>query len=85
MKDTYIAWRNAQGRLSLFGDKSGKVAYLTFDDGPCDALTPKNLEILKQKGAVATWFCLANDELYTYLNLDLCKDIDCLLYTSRCV
>ena len=76
VKDTYVAWRNAQGRLSLFGDKSGKVAYLTFDDGPCDALTPKNLEILKQKGAVATWFCLANDELYTYLNLDLCKDIE---------
>lgn len=75
-EDTYIAWRNAQGRLSLFGDKGGKVAYLTFDDGPCDALTPKNLEILKQKGAVATWFCLANDELYTYLNLDLCKKIE---------
>ena len=37
---------------------------------------PKNLEILKQKGAVATWFCLANDELYTYLNLDLCKKIE---------
>lgn len=75
-KSKYIEWRNAQGRLSLFGDKSGKVCYLTFDDGPDDALTPKNLAILKEKKAVATWFCLANDQVETYLNLDLCKTIE---------
>ena len=71
-----IEWRNAQGRLSLSGDGTGKVCYLTFDDGPDDELTPTNLRILTEKGAVATWFCLANDETYEYLNLDLCKDIE---------
>ena len=76
INDQLVEWRNAQGRLSFLGDGSGKVAYLTFDDGPCDALTKQNLKILKQKGAVATWFCLANDKTYDYLNLDLCKTIE---------
>lgn len=76
LETTYIDWRNAQGRLSLLGSKTGKVCYLTFDDGPCDELTPRNLEILTQKGAVATWFCLGNTEEFTYLNLDLCKQIE---------
>lgn len=76
VNDTYIEWRNAQGRLSLLGDGSGKICYLTFDDGPDDELTTKNLAILKEKGAVATWFCLANAEEYKYLNLDLCKQIE---------
>ena len=71
-----IEWRNAEGRMSFLGDGSGKVCYLTFDDGPCDSLTKKNLKILKEKGAVATWFCLANDKTYDYLNLDLCKTIE---------
>ena len=71
-----IEWRNAQGRLSFLGDGSGKVAYLTFDDGPSKTLTQKNLDILKEKGAVATWFCLANDQTYTYLDLNLCKTIE---------
>lgn len=75
-KDKYVEWRNAQGRLSLKGDGSGKVCYLTFDDGPDDALTPKNLQVLTEKGAVATWFCLANDKTYDYLNLSLCKNIE---------
>jgi peptidoglycan/xylan/chitin deacetylase (PgdA/CDA1 family) len=74
--DKFIEWRNAQGRLSLKGDGSGKVCYLTFDDGPDDALTPKNLAILTEKNAVATWFCLANDTTYDYLNLSLCKNIE---------
>lgn len=74
--DTYVEWRNAQGRLSLIGDGSGKICYLTFDDGPDDELTPKNLAILKEKGAVATWFCLGNAQEYKYLNLDLCKQIE---------
>ncbi len=71
-----VRWRNAQGRSSFLGDGSGKVCYLTFDDGPDDELTTRNLQILKEKGAVATWFCLGNDEEYTYLNLDLCKEIE---------
>lgn len=76
VEEKYIEWRNAQGRLSIQGSGTGKVCYLTFDDGPCDELTPKNLEILKQKNAVATWFCLGNSESFEYLNVDLCKDIE---------
>ena len=71
-----VQWRNAQGRMSFLGDGSGKICYLTFDDGPDEELTTKNLEILNEKGAVATWFCLGNDEEYTYLKLDLCKKIE---------
>ena len=74
--DKLIEWRNAQGRLSFYGDGSGKVAYLTFDDGPSRSLTKKNLKILKEKGAVGTWFCLANTKTYTYLDLSLCKEIE---------
>ncbi|MGI6032568.1 MAG: polysaccharide deacetylase family protein [Coriobacteriales bacterium] len=71
-----IEYKNAQGRLSLSGDGSGKVAYLTFDDGPSKTLTKKNLEVLTEHGAVATWFCLADEEDYPYLDLSLCKDIE---------
>ena len=71
-----IEYRNAQGILSFQGDGSGKVAYLTFDDGPSKNLTKKNLAILKEKNAVATWFCLANVKQYPYLDLSLCKDIE---------
>ncbi len=71
-----IAYRNAQGRMSFLGNGTGKVCYLTFDDGPYANNTKKNLATLKKKGAVATWFCLANDEEQDYLSLDLCKDIE---------
>lgn len=76
MKDEYIEWRNAQGRLALLGSKTGKVCYLTFDGGPDDELTPKNLQILTEKNAVATWFCLADVEACPYLDLGLCKTIE---------
>ena len=71
-----IEYRNAQGRMAFLGDGSGKVCYLTFDDGPYSINTKKNLKTLKEKGAVATWFCLANDEEQDYLSLDLCKEIE---------
>lgn len=58
------------------GRRLRKSLLLDVRRRPDDELTPKNLEILRQKNAVATWFCLANDELYTYLNLDLCKAIE---------
>lgn len=34
------------------------VIYLTFDDGPSTTITPKILDILKQKGVKATFFIL---------------------------
>ncbi len=76
LEDNLIEYRNAQGRLSFQGDGSGKIAYLTFDDGPSKTLTPKNLKILKEKGVVGTWFCLANTKDYDYLDLSICKDIE---------
>ena len=71
-----LKWRNAQGRLAFNGNGTGKVCYLTFDDGPSKSLTPKNLQILKEKGAVATWFCLGDEKDLPYIDLDLCKDIE---------
>lgn len=70
-----IEWRNAQGRLSFLGDKSGLVCYLTFDDGPCSN-TSKVLDILDEHDACGTWFCLANDEEQDYLQLDLLPEIE---------
>lgn len=43
-----------------FGTQVGKVA-LTFDDGPDPTWTPKVLDILKQKGAVATFFVIGEN------------------------
>ncbi len=37
----------------------GKVAYLTFDDGP-SSMTPQVLEVLRKKGATATFFTVHN-------------------------
>ena len=73
--DNLIEWRNAQGRLSFMGDKSGLVCYLTFDDGPCYN-TKKVLDVLDQYDACGTWFCLANDEEQDYLQRDLLKEIE---------
>lgn len=49
-------------------DVPNKVAYLTFDDGPSTAVTPKILDILKQENVQATFFvigsmCEENPEL----------------------
>lgn len=35
-----------------------KIVYLTFDDGPDSIQTPKILDVLKEYGAVATFFCI---------------------------
>ena len=37
-----------------------KVVYLTFDDGPCDRVTPKILDILKEENVKATFFIVGN-------------------------
>ena len=37
----------------------GKVAYLTFDDGP-SSMTPQVLDVLRKKGATATFFTVHN-------------------------
>jgi peptidoglycan/xylan/chitin deacetylase (PgdA/CDA1 family) len=41
---------------SSLGLDKNHVVYLTFDDGPSPALTPKILDVLKRHGAKATFF-----------------------------
>ena len=38
------------------GDRSEKVVFLTFDDGPSDKVTPKILDVLKEEKVKATFF-----------------------------
>ena len=40
------------------GADGKKVAYLTFDDGPSETVTPMILDVLKEKGVNATFFVL---------------------------
>ena len=39
-----------------FAEESQNVIYLTFDDGPCDKVTPKILDVLKKEKVPATFF-----------------------------
>jgi len=41
---------------------TGKVAYLTFDDGPVRETTPAILDILLQEGVKATFFVIPNED-----------------------
>lgn len=45
-------------RLQLRGSKQGRVLYLTFDDGPDGAMTPRVLAILGEQGVPATFFVI---------------------------
>ncbi|MGO1469608.1 MAG: polysaccharide deacetylase family protein [Tissierella sp.] len=51
---------NGGGNNSGGGNPSGKVAYLTFDDGPSKTVTPKILNILNDYNIKATFFILGN-------------------------
>ncbi|MEJ2003649.1 MAG: polysaccharide deacetylase family protein [Cyclobacteriaceae bacterium] len=42
-------------------DRSKKEVYLTFDDGPVPSITPDILDILKEKGVNATFFCVGDN------------------------
>lgn len=51
---------NAKKKLkSLYTDDT-KVAYLTFDDGPSQTVTPQILDLLKQENIKATFFVLGS-------------------------
>lgn len=41
--------------------------YLTFDDGPSSSITPKLLDILKEKGVKATFFVINHSDSLDYL------------------
>lgn len=55
-----LAERQAQGLAvtlpELVPYREGKVAYLTFDDGPDDENTPAVLDVLKEAGVKATFY-----------------------------
>ena len=42
-------------------DKDSKIAYLTFDDGPSQAVTPLILDLLKKENIKATFFVLGSN------------------------
>ena len=42
-------------------DKSKPELYLTFDDGPIPGITPWILDVLKDHGAKATFFCVGDN------------------------
>ena len=59
--DTHtLAERQAQGLAVTLPElapyREGKVAYLTFDDGPDDKNTPAVLDVLKEAGVKATFY-----------------------------
>ena len=55
-----LAERQAQGLAVTLPElapyREGKVAYLTFDDGPDDKNTPAVLDVLKEAGVKATFY-----------------------------
>ena len=59
---------NAKKKMKNIYSSSEKIAYLTFDDGPSQTVTPQILDLLKQENIKATFFVLgirvkANPEL----------------------
>jgi len=61
-----ISWIPPEGLMAPPG-YTGKIAYLTFDDGPSLSRTPKILDILKAYGINATFFLIGqNIHPYNY-------------------
>lgn len=47
--------------LEWHSNRSEKIIYMTFDDGPTPDITEKVLDILDEYGAKATFFCLGRN------------------------
>ena len=75
LESDVVSWRVAEGRIANKGDGAGLVCYLTFSGGP-SSQTKKNLEVLEEAGAVATWFCYADESSVEGLDLSLVADIE---------
>ena len=63
--DKYTIWERQENNLPMQLPEitpytEGKVAYLTFDDGPDDVVTPIILDILKNYGIRATFYVCGN-------------------------
>lgn len=50
-----------KGKTNNIYDKNSKIAYLTFDDGPSQAVTPLILDLLKEENIKATFFVLGSN------------------------
>ncbi|MDR5587766.1 MULTISPECIES: polysaccharide deacetylase family protein [Clostridium] len=57
------------------GANGHKVAYLTFDDGPSESVTPEVLKVLKDKDAKATFFTLGKSINESDRTKELLKEI----------
>ena len=58
-------------RLPASSAHRGEIA-LTFDDGPDPTVTPKVLDLLEERGARATFFCIGGNAI---LYPDICREI----------
>lgn len=47
--------------VTFADERTGKVVYLTFDDGPSDRVTPKILDVLKEEKVKATFFIVGKN------------------------
>lgn len=52
---------NAKKEMVNIYKSSAKIAYLTFDDGPSQAVTPLILDLLKEENIKATFFVLGSN------------------------
>jgi len=52
---------NAKQKMSSIYNDNSKIAYLTFDDGPSQAVTPLILDLLKKENIKATFFVLGTN------------------------
>ena len=48
-------------KINNIYNKESKIAYLTFDDGPSQAVTPLILDVLKEENIKATFFVLGTN------------------------
>lgn len=59
LQETYSEY--AKEKMNSIYSKDTKIAYLTFDDGPSQAITPLILDILKEENIKATFFVLGSN------------------------
>ena len=63
-----VLTEEAKEKIDNIYHLEGKTAYLTFDDGPSNSVTPLILQVLKEKNVKATFFTLGSRvELYPEL------------------
>ena len=52
---------NIENKIGNIYNKDSKIAYLTFDDGPSETVTPLILDVLKKENIKATFFVLGTN------------------------